>query len=232
MGAQSAAKWKEAFSPNSLKRFAGRRHPGGPVGVQSEQSTPDCDNEGRPFSMDHVVVNFANVGSTYGERVLKRKKERGERLFDFEGVRRCIKHLTQNLGIAVIGVIHENFWWKDESGNEGCGVPDDVAAMCETVELTPRITGQQHRSADDEMTIKCAYRRNCRFLDNDNYQDWLKALRDEKVRSWLNHCQDILQMRYYFDTGLGTFDTLDGNVIPVPRTATCTGPLVKRARNS
>lgn len=27
------------------------------------------------------------------------------------------------------------------------------------------------RSADDEMTIKCAYRRNCCIMDNDNYQD-------------------------------------------------------------
>ena len=27
------------------------------------------------------------------------------------------------------------------------------------------------RSADDEMTIKCAYHRNCRLLDNDNYKD-------------------------------------------------------------
>ena len=28
-----------------------------------------------------------------------------------------------------------------------------------------------YRSADDEMTIKCAYHRNCRLLDNDNYKD-------------------------------------------------------------
>merc|ERR1712224_839539 len=69
-----------------------------------------------------------------------------------------------------------------------------------------------HRSADDEMTIKCAYRRNCRFLDNDNYADWRKSMRDEKVRHWLEKCQDILQMRYYFDAGLGEFDTLDGNI--------------------
>ena len=27
------------------------------------------------------------------------------------------------------------------------------------------------RSADDEVTIKCAYRRNCCILDNDNYKD-------------------------------------------------------------
>merc|ERR1719491_797775 len=68
------------------------------------------------------------------------------------------------------------------------------------------------------MTIKCAYRRNCRLLDNDNYNDWRRAMHDKKVRSWLETHQDLLQMRYYFDTGLGTFDTLDGN-LPAARLA-------------
>merc|ERR1719464_2131623 len=88
--------------------------------------------------------------------------------------------------------------------------------MCEkrggSIELTPRVTGKQHKSADDEMTIKCAYNRNCRFLDNDNYRDWRRGLSQERVRHWLEKCQDVLQMRFYFDTGLGTFDTLDGNI--------------------
>ena len=53
---------------------------------------------------------------------------------------------------------------RAKKGKEDWGVPDDIAKMCETIELTPRITGPHHRSADDEMTIQCAYRRNCRFL--------------------------------------------------------------------
>jgi len=169
------------------------------------------DNEGRPFDLQRVVVNFANVGSTFGERVLKRNKSK-VRLFDYEGVRRCVKHLTEKLGLSVIGVVYENYRAVSESGQESWEVPTDIAAMCETIELTPRLSGQQHRSADDEMTIKCAYRRNCYFLDNDNYHDWRGSLRDENARKWLEECQDSLQMRYYFDTGLGTFDTLDGNL--------------------
>merc|ERR1712039_1168807 len=74
------------------------------------------------------------------------------------------------------------------------------------------VQGANHGSADDEMTIKCAYRRNSRFLDNDNYRDWLQQLRDEKIRRGLNKCQEILQLRYYFDKGLGSFDVLEGNV--------------------
>ncbi|CAE8623172.1 unnamed protein product [Polarella glacialis] len=112
-----------------------------------------------------------------------------------------------------------------DNGREVKEVPPDVAAMCESIELTPRLTGQHHRSADDEMTIKCAFRRNCQFLDNDNYQDWLKNLRDQEVRTWLTHCQEYLHMRFYFDSGLGEFDTLDGNI---PQEWLALGPLRKR----
>ena len=41
-------------------------------------------------------------------------------------------------------------------------------------------------------------------------------MKDDRVRVWLEQCQVFLQMRYSFDTGLGTFDTLDGNH-PAPR---------------
>ena len=91
-------------------------------------------------------------------------------------------------------------------------VPADISAMCESIELTPRLLGHRHKCADDEMTIKCAYRRNCRFLDNDNYQDWRSYLADESVRAWLLHCQEFLQMKFYFDSGLGEFDILEGNI--------------------
>ncbi|CAE7470504.1 unnamed protein product [Symbiodinium natans] len=168
------------------------------------------DNEGRPFDLERVVVNFANVGATYGVRVLKRDKQTSY-LFDYEGVRRCVRHLTQKCKLRVIGVIFENFN-GDENGRQVYQVPADISAMCESIELTPRLLGQRHKSADDEMTIKCAYRRNCRFLDNDNYQDWRNYLADEAVRTWLLHCQEFLQMKFYFDSGLGDFDILEGNI--------------------
>eukprot|EP00419_Tripos_fusus_P035250 CAMPEP_0172779728 /NCGR_PEP_ID=MMETSP1074-20121228/202569_1 /TAXON_ID=2916 /ORGANISM="Ceratium fusus, Strain PA161109" /LENGTH=484 /DNA_ID=CAMNT_0013616693 /DNA_START=27 /DNA_END=1477 /DNA_ORIENTATION=+ len=172
---------------------------------------PACDNEGRPFDLQRVVVNFANVGSTYGERVLKRDKKR-QHLMDYEGVRRCLKHLTEKRGLKVVGVVYENFKAVNERGEECWSPPSDIDAMCESVELAPRVTGKQHKSVDDEMTIKCAYNRNCRFLDNDNYREWLAKMPNEVIRKWLESCQEFLQMRFYFDTGLGTFDTLDGNV--------------------
>lgn len=189
-------------------------------------SCTSADLEGRPFDLQKVVVNFANVGSTFGERVMHRPKGR---LFVYEGVRRCVSHLRSK-GFSVIGVIYENFHGvdSDEHGHEVevRQVPDDIVKLCETIELTPRIAGAQHRSADDEMTIKCAYRRNCRFLDNDNYKDWLRWLRDEKARTWLQRHQDFLQMRFFFDSGLGTFDTLDGNI---PHVAA--GPALKKPRH-
>ena len=55
----------------------------------------------------HVVVNLANVGSTYGERVLNRCKP--QRLFSYDGVRKCVRHLAEKKGLKVIGVVFQHF---------------------------------------------------------------------------------------------------------------------------
>lgn len=173
------------------------------------------DAEGRKYNLNTIVVNFANVGASYAKKVLKRQP--GDKmLFDWEGVRRCVMYLTKNLGVKVVGVIFENFWATDNcsSPNQKTEIPLDIRRACESIEETPRIIGDNHKSADDEMTIKCAYHRNCRFMDNDNYRDWKQQLRDTRCRAWLDKCQDLLHMRYYFDSSIGVFETLDGNVPP------------------
>jgi len=184
-----------------------------PHGENLDSSTPqeqsqhkDCN--GRRWNLQKVVVNFANVGHSYGKKVLN--KPPGASMFQWEGVRRCVRYLKTEMNLQVTGVIHENFLGEDNGVT--VPLPADIKRMCETVEETPR-TGQarNHRSADDEMTIKCAYRRVCRFLDNDNYSEWMKQLSDDKIRSWLQTHKDFAHMRYYFDTGLGSFDVLGGN---------------------
>lgn len=173
------------------------------------------DAEGRPYNLHSVVVNFANVGAFYAKKVLKREPNMGDQmLFDWEGVRRCVMYLTNKLGLKVVGVIFENFWATDNDSQHKTQIPEDIRWLCESIEETPRIVGRNHSSADDEMTIKCAYHRNCRFMDNDNYRDWKQQLRDEGCRAWLERCQDLLHMRYYFDSSIGVFETLDGNVPP------------------
>eukprot|EP00929_Paragymnodinium_shiwhaense_P083807 TRINITY_DN44783_c0_g1_i1.p1 TRINITY_DN44783_c0_g1~~TRINITY_DN44783_c0_g1_i1.p1 ORF type:complete len:1098 (+),score=327.22 TRINITY_DN44783_c0_g1_i1:96-3389(+) len=169
------------------------------------------DKEGRPYDLSTVVVNFCNVGASYATTVLGKTHANGDRLFDWHGVRQCVKFLIEELEMQVVGVIFENYWGPD-CGQAETGLPHDIKEMCTAIMQTPRVTGRNHKSADDEMTIKAAYRRNCRFMDNDNYRDWLQELRDTKTRVWLENCQDLLQMRYYFDPQLGTFDTLDGNI--------------------
>jgi len=169
------------------------------------------DREGRPYNLWTVVVNFCNVGASYASTVLGKSGAKGDRMFDWDGVRRCVTFLTEELEMEVVGVIFENYWGPD-CGAAEVGLPEDIKEMCTAIMQTPRVTGKNHKSADDEMTIKAAYRRNCRFMDNDNYRDWLTELKDVKARAWLEKCQDLLQMRYYFDPQLGTFDTLDGNI--------------------
>ena len=60
------------------------------------------------------------------------------------------------------------------------------------------------RSADDEMTIKCAYHRNCRILDNDNYKE--KTSTAAKIESYSKPCNALsgnrLSYIIYIDTGL------------------------------
>jgi len=171
------------------------------------------DAEGRQYNLQTVVVNFANVGATYAKKVLKRDARGIEHgLFDWEGVRRCVTHLTQKSQLSVVGVIYENFWGTDNDSPNKVEIPDDIRLMCESLEETPRLQGMNHKSADDEMTIKCAYHRNCRFLDNDNYRDWKAQLKDEQIRAWLEQCQDFLHMKYFIDSGVGVFDVIEGNI--------------------
>lgn len=180
-----------------------------------EKSAPrsNVDNEGRPYDFSRVIVNFNNVGNYYGRKV------HNTGTFHWEGVRRCLRHLVEELGLSAIGVIFEKWHGMDDTQGgtvQVLGIPQDIRDLCEHVEETPKLSQNyqewsKHKSADDEMTIKLAYRRNCRLLDNDNYRDWIKNLKNPKMREWLAHCQDRLQMKYYFDSGLGCFETLDGN---------------------
>jgi hypothetical protein len=179
--------------------------------LQGDACSSRVDCEGRQYKLDTVVVNFANVGATFGKKCLGRDPAKGG-LFDWEGVRRCCRFMKNEQKLKVVGVINENFAASDNGSVQRRTLPQDIAKMCESVEDTPRIPGAQHSSADDEMTIKCAYRRNCYFLDNDHYRDWQQQLRNEKMRLWLETHANFLQMRYYFDKGLGTFDLLEGNV--------------------
>jgi len=180
--------------------------------ASAEKKSVPTDPEGRRFNLNTVIVNFANVGATYGVRVLGRQRERGDKLFDWDGIRKCVHHLKLELNLEVIGVIHENFGAHDNSNAYQVGIPEDIRALCDSIEETPKIQGRNHKSADDEMTIKCAYRRNCRFLDNDNYRDWKREMRNDSIRHWLSSCAEILHMKYFFDAQEGTFDTLDGNI--------------------
>ena len=178
------------------------------------------DNEGRPYDPSRVVVNFNNVGTTFGKKFMRNEVRQAGRggSFHWEGVRRCVRYLNEELKLLVIGVIFENWKGTDDMDKPRSveGVPGDIWDMCEFIEETPRSAGFHQRSADDEMTIKCAYRRNCRMLDNDNYRDWLKVLRNEQMRAWLEHSQARIHMKYYFDSGLGCFETLDGNAVRAP----------------
>merc|ERR1712137_9705 len=67
----------------------------------------DCDEEGRHYDFQMVVVSFASVGFSYAVEVLGKNPSSGPRLFDWDGVRQCVQHLKFHMGLKVIGVIFE-----------------------------------------------------------------------------------------------------------------------------
>ncbi|CAL1171110.1 unnamed protein product, partial [Cladocopium goreaui] len=160
-----------------------RVHEGGHAFFGSKavpEKLPDMDNEGRPFNLKLVVVNFNNAVT------LEPKKLRHLK----------VKELTKSK-YKVIGVIYQN--WEAWDGDEWCqGIPEE--------------SGRTLLSADDEMTIKCAYHRNCCILDNDNYKDWLHLLRKDEIREWYQFSRGRIHMKYFFDS-VGFFETLDGNAV-------------------
>eukprot|EP00929_Paragymnodinium_shiwhaense_P051283 TRINITY_DN25816_c0_g1_i1.p1 TRINITY_DN25816_c0_g1~~TRINITY_DN25816_c0_g1_i1.p1 ORF type:complete len:546 (+),score=156.34 TRINITY_DN25816_c0_g1_i1:151-1788(+) len=167
------------------------------------------DAEGRRYDMTTVVVNFANVGASYGKTCLNRDSWG---LFDWEGVRRAVRYLTSQRKMKVIGVINQDYRATDCNSREQRPMPRDIRQMCACIEEVPRVDGDNHKSIDDEVTILCAYRLNCHWVDNDNYKDWKQQMRDDMVREWLNTCQDFLRLPYFFSALTGTFDVLQGNI--------------------
>jgi len=171
-----------------------------------EQSTSsqslDMLSVDRPIDLMKIVVNLYHVGHEFAAAVQK-KDPRNERTFDWEGVRRGILSLKNEMGLEVIGVIFEN--WKGPDNFRGnFGVPPDIKAMCAVVMEAPRLTGSNQQRADDEMAIKCAMRRNCLFLTKKGY-DWLAQMRDTRCRTWLEMSQNMLQVSYSFLEPFGKF---------------------------
>jgi hypothetical protein len=210
--------------PAKRAKFGGTPLPGsGAFGAsaKSPPASPPASRSTKPvnagvtpipkeYDMDRVVVNFGNVGETYAKKVMKKVGTNDHKAFDWEGVRRCVNFLTTELEMKVVGIVLEHFSGHD-NGRYIKEIPADIKKACTSIEETPRIIGRHMKSAEEEMTIKCAFRRNCMFMDNDNYPDWAKELGNLKMRSWLAISSDLLQMRYYFDSKMGTFDTIDGN---------------------
>lgn len=98
------------------------------------------------------MVNFANIGATFGTQVLKRTED----LFDWDGVRRAVRHLTEAKKLKVVGVILKDFKARDfcprQSGHsqKRVSVPPDVRDLCDELLEVPRGGKGKYQSIDDE----------------------------------------------------------------------------------
>merc|ERR1711862_384915 len=109
--------------PHSDQGPPKRRRPSEPL--------PATDLYNRPYDLHLVVVNFANVGSFYGIKVLGHTGNQPK--LDWEGVRRCVRHLKFELGLKVVGVIFENFTAPDNNSSSRVPMPTDIRAMCDSI---------------------------------------------------------------------------------------------------
>lgn len=169
------------------------------------------DLEGRPYDLHSVVVNFVDVGMSYVKSVLaKNPKHKGDD-FDWEGVRRCVRYLRAEREMEIFGIIPEDFQGQDGGSGHRCGLPIDIQLMCEMVEEALPSPYSGEAGAAREMTIERAYTKNCLYVDGGVNSSGLLTCH-AKCRAWLTRCMELLQLRYYFDSKLATFDVFDGNV--------------------
>lgn len=177
--------------------------PNGEAPVRHLGPTATQDNEGRAWDLGHVVVDFTAVGKAFGRDVLGRGTESGPGdLFDYEGVRRCCRYLIEERALSITGLIMRSVWEADTDIVAVPAVPEDIMAMCQHVEFVPQVfAGVAQRAR--------GY--NCRFISNTSYRDLCKAVKDAACRTWMECCHEILQVGFFFDTELGTFETLEGN---------------------
>merc|ERR1712012_21877 len=158
------------------------------------------DKDGRPYNWATVVVNFAGVGATFSRTVRGRDPKKAYQVFDWEGVRLCVRHLKFRLGLKVIGVTSEALLGPDKASAKRLSLPGDIRLMCQSVEVADTFIEPHPRRAGSTTTISVAWQRNCRFI-TDDVSDC-----DGECRSWLRAARRTLLMRFFFDASEGRFE--------------------------
>uniref|UniRef100_A0A7S2JEQ9 Uncharacterized protein n=1 Tax=Alexandrium andersonii TaxID=327968 RepID=A0A7S2JEQ9_9DINO len=114
--------------------------------------------------------------------------------------------------MQIFGVVPEDFQAQDSGSGHRCGLPFDIQLLCECVEEALPEPHSGEPGAAREMAIERAYEKNCFYVDSGNGAAPLVC--EPKCRFWLERCRDLLHVRYFYDSTLGTFDVFDGNVGP------------------
>lgn len=177
---------------------------------EREVSLTLSDNDGRPYNWKNVVVNFAGIGAAFVRALRGKDPKKEYRVFDWEGVRLCVRHLTLELGLKVIGVTSEGLLGPDKGSTRRLSLPVDIKLMCETIEVADNLSEQHPRYAGRVMTLMVAWQKNCRFI-SDDIGDRPQQLCNSECQSWLRAARRMLLMRFFFDPRLGRFETPDGD---------------------
>jgi len=181
-----------------------------PAGLPVPQAARDL--EGRSYDLHSVVVNFVDVGRAYVMGVLMKNPEYEGDDVDWEGVRRCVRYLRTEREMDVFGIVPESFQAHDSGSGRRTKLPEDILLMCEQVEEAEREPYAGEQGSSRETTVQRAYEKNCLIVDSSVNDFRVPLAVEQKTRAWLQRCVELLQLRYYFDSKLATFDVFDGNV--------------------
>mmetsp|Transcript_25072 Transcript_25072/g.74816 ORF Transcript_25072/g.74816 Transcript_25072/m.74816 type:complete len:272 (+) Transcript_25072:158-973(+) len=167
------------------------------------------DKDGRPYDLTRVVVNFAGVGAAFVRAARGRDPKKNYAVFDWDGVRLCVRHLRLRLGLKVVGVTSENLVGPDRGSARRLGLPSDIKLMCESIEVADGLLEPHPRRAARIATLSAAWRKNCRFM-SDDVGDRVQVFCDSECRGWLRAARRTLLMRFFFGPQQGHFETPDG----------------------
>lgn len=167
------------------------------AGLYGKSTARGEDVEGRPYNFRDVVLDFASVGNTLGME--------SSGCFDWQGVRLCVRHLKDTLGLQVVGVLSESLIGSDSGSLDMCALPLDIRILCDSLEELPADDEDFSKPrAQLEAVVDEAYGRNCRFIV-DGAVDEI-AMSDNATRNeWLKGSLKSLLMQYVFNSSSQSF---------------------------
>ena len=126
----------------------------------------------------HVVVNVANVCHKYFEATRKPINGKKPYGWDWKGVEEINGH-CQRRGLNAGFIVHQNSMNRNPP-------PQRIFDTVDFIEAPS--SDKSGKGVDDLFTLRTAMTNNAWYIDNDNYRDWKREMRDGKHEDLARWC--------------------------------------------